>query len=374
MSDTPLLETALADAHRAAGGKLVDFGGWAMPLNYGSQIEEHHVVRKACGLFDVSHMTVVDLVGDESKAYLQNVLANDVAKLKQVGQALYTGMLNEQGGVIDDLIVYLQADAPATYRLVVNCATREKDLSWLQRQAKAFDVVIEEKADLAMLAVQGPTAQTVMSALLNGHDQQTLADLKPFTGAALTEASHAWFVARTGYTGEDGFELILPNTQAPKVWQALVAAGAFPCGLGARDTLRLEAGMNLYGHEMDDAVSPLEANMAWTVSGLAERDFIGASALREQKAAGVSSKLVGMVMRSKGVLRAGYPVRVPESDQLGVITSGTFSPTLGHAIALARLPVEALSQAQVQIRNKWVDVELVKPGFVRKGQAVIRPL
>ncbi len=368
MAEQTLLETPLADTHRALGGKLVDFGGWAMPVNYGSQIEEHHQVRRHAGMFDVSHMTVVDVTGSEAKAYLQYLLANDVAKLTQVGKALYTGMLNFEGGVVDDLIVYLTEFG---YRLVVNCGTREKDLAWMAKIGADFDVQISERPELAMIAVQGPQARSLVAQVLQAPE---VLDLAVFFGQPLSGAKADWFVARTGYTGEDGFEIMLPGAQAAGFWQALMAAGVAPCGLGARDTLRLEAGMNLYGHEMDDTVSPLAANMAWTIAWApAERDFIGRAALSAQRSAG-TDKLVGLALKSRGVLRADYPVIIPGIAKPGIITSGTFSPTLGYSIALARIPsgpgTEVGAKVQVLIRNSPVEVEIVKPCFVRNGQAV----
>ncbi|HEY6527743.1 MAG TPA: glycine cleavage system aminomethyltransferase GcvT [Cellvibrionaceae bacterium] len=364
----PLQETPLADVHRALGGKLVDFGGWAMPVNYGSQIEEHNHVRTNAGMFDVSHMTVVDISGADAKAYLQYLLANDVNKLTQQGKALYTAMLNPEGGVIDDLIVYL---AEFGYRLVVNCGTRAKDLAWMEKVGAQFNVQISERPELAIIAVQGPQARHAVATVLN---IPSLMELGVFVGRALPADKADWFVARTGYTGEDGFEVILPGDQAVGFWQALQEADVTPCGLGARDTLRLEAGMNLYGHEMDDTVSPLAANMGWTIAWQPnERNFIGRAALEAQKTAG-TDKLVGLVLKTRGVLRADYPVIIPGIARQGVITSGTFSPTLGYSIALARIPAGAGTEigatAQVLIRNAPVDVEIVKPCFVRNGQAV----
>ncbi len=362
-----LQETALVDDHRSLGGKLVDFGGWNMPLHYGSQIEEHHFVRQDAGMFDVSHMTVVDLTGSDAKAYLQKLLANDVDKLKQVGKALYTGMLNDNGGVIDDLIVYLSANG---YRLVVNCATREKDLAWMDKVASDFSVELKERSDLAMIAIQGPNARAKVDPLLAGIEE--LNKLSVFQGIDLKILGRAdWFVARTGYTGEDGYEIMLPNSQASEFWRALIGVGVKPCGLGARDTLRLEAGMNLYGHEMDDETSPLVANMGWTIAWEpASRDFIGRAALEKQREEGVKEKLVGLVLESKGVLRAEQEVIVLEDGPRGIITSGTFSPTLGYSVALARIPKEARGTCEVQVRNKRLPVSIVKPTFVRNGKKV----
>lgn len=359
-------KTALYATHQSMGGKIVDFGGWDMPLHYGSQIEEHHKVRQHAGMFDVSHMTVVDVNGADAKAYLQYLLANDVAKLDTLfGKALYSGMLKEDGGVIDDLIVYNLGD---WYRVVVNCSTREKDLAWMSGVASKFSVTVTERPELALIAVQGPEAIRITSTLVSAERAQIIADLKAFQGLPAGD----WFIGRTGYTGEDGLEIMLPHEQAVDFWNALANAGVAPCGLGARDTLRLEAGMNLYGHEMDETVSPLVANMGWTIAWQpAERDFIGRKALEAQKAAGVSQKLVGLVLRERGVLRAEQVVSIEGSDEKGVITSGTFSPTLGYSIALARVPVAIGSHCQVDMRGKLITVEVVAPNFVRNGKALI---
>lgn len=361
-----LKHTPLAQAHRDMGAKMVDFGGWWMPVNYGSQIDEHNAVRTDAGMFDVSHMTVVDISGPQAQVYLSYLLANDVAKLTQMGKALYTGMLSPTGGVIDDLIVYLTQEG---YRLVVNSATREKDLAWMAEQGSGYRVEITERPSLAMIAVQGPNARHKTVALLAPENAQVAAGLKPFNGAALTGAQEGWFIARTGYTGEDGYEIIIPEAQVADLWRRLADADVHPCGLGARDTLRLEAGMNLYGHEMNPHVSPLEANMAWTVA-LGNRDFIGKEALMQQRKAGLKQKLVGLLMREKGVLREGYPVFV-EGEARGVITSGSFSPTLGCSIALARVPVSIGDSALVGIRNKRVSVAVTEPCFVRHGKALV---
>ncbi|HEV8494309.1 MAG TPA: glycine cleavage system aminomethyltransferase GcvT [Candidatus Angelobacter sp.] len=359
-------KTALYAIHQAMGGKLVDFGGWDMPLHYGSQIEEHHKVRQSAGMFDVSHMTVVDVTGSDAKAYLQYLLANDVARLDSVyGKALYSGMLNHEGGVIDDLIVYNLGD---WYRVVVNCSTREKDLAWMNQVAEKFSVAITERPELAMIAVQGPEAIRIASSLVSPEQAAVIASLKIFQGLPAGDL----FIGRTGYTGEDGLEIMLPSEKAPDFWQALADAGVAPCGLGARDTLRLEAGMNLYGHEMDEGMSPLAANMGWTIAWQpAERDFIGRTVLEAQKAAASTQKLVGLVLRERGVLRAEQVVSVDGSDEKGVITSGTFSPSLGYSIALARVPRNIGSHCQVEMRGKQVTVEVVAPNFVRNGKAVI---
>ena len=356
--------TPLYDQHLALGAKMVDFGGWDMPLHYGSQVEEHHQVRRDCGVFDVSHMTVVDVSGEQARDYLQRLLANDVARLKSTGRALYTAMLNERGGVIDDLIVYL---TDWGYRLVVNASTRDKDLAWMQAQAAGFAVEVRERPELAMLAIQGPHARARPSELVSQARAGLIHDLKPFQGMADGD----WFIGRTGYTGEDGLEIILPAEQAPDFLSELVGAGIPPIGLGARDTLRLEAGLNLYGQDMTEEVSPLAANMGWTVAWEpAERDFVGRAALEQQQARDDLPKLVGLVLEERGVLRAHQVVRVNGVGD-GEITSGSFSPTLGKSIALARVPAGTAERAEVEIRGKWYPVRVVQPTFVRHGKVLV---
>ncbi|ABD79602.1 glycine cleavage system aminomethyltransferase GcvT [Saccharophagus degradans] len=362
-----LNETVLAPLHREIGGKMVDFGGWDMPLHYGSQVEEHQKVRTDAGMFDVSHMTVVDVTGAGAKTFLQYVLANDVAKLTKNGKALYSGMLNHEGGVVDDLIVYLMEWG---YRVVVNCATREKDLAWMVEHAKGFEVALNERDDLAMIAVQGPAAREKTAQIL---PELLTMDLDIFQGADVAALGDVtFFVARTGYTGEDGYEIMLPTSDADAFWRALMAVGVAPCGLGARDTLRLEAGMNLYGHEMDDNTSPLVANMAWTIAWQPEeRNFIGREAISAEKAAGVTHKLVGLVLQDRGVLRAEQVVTCEGVEGEGVITSGTFSPTLSKSVALARVPVAFSGECTVAVRNKQLKALVVKPSFVRLGKALV---
>ncbi len=356
--------TPLYDQHLALGAKMVDFGGWDMPLHYGSQVEEHHQVRRDCGVFDVSHMTVVDVSGDGAQAYLQHLLANDVARLKSTGRALYSAMLNARGGVVDDLIVYL---GDWGYRLVVNASTRDKDLAWMQAQASAFAVEVRERPELAMLAIQGPQARARTAELVSQARAALIHELKPFQGLAEGD----WFIGRTGYTGEDGLEIILPAEQAPDFLSELVGAGIPPIGLGARDTLRLEAGLNLYGQDMTEDVSPLAANMGWTIAWEpAERDFVGRAALEQQRAQGDLPKLVGLVLEERGVLRAHQVVRVNGVGD-GEITSGSFSPTLGKSIALARVPAGTGERAEVEIRGKWYPVRVVQPTFVRHGKVLV---
>jgi aminomethyltransferase len=356
--------TPLDATHREAGARMVDFGGWHMPLHYGSQVEEHHAVRRDAGMFDVSHMLAVDLAGAGAREFLRRALANDVDRLRAAGKALYACMLDDAGGVVDDLIAYFMA--PGRYRLVVNAATADKDLAWLQalRAKGAHDVALAPRRDLAMIAVQGPNArERIWSALPELRDATR--ELAPFHAAEVGDT----MVARTGYTGEDGFELALPATRAVAAWNALAAAGVEPCGLGARDTLRLEAGMNLYGQDMDERVSPLDAGLAWTVDLAPGRDFVGRAALER---AGQRHAFAGLVLvEPGGVLRAHQ--RVDAAAGPGEITSGTFSPTLGRSIALARLPLGTApgERVRVQVRDRSLAARVVKPPFVRHGRILI---
>ncbi|GIX37018.1 MAG: aminomethyltransferase [Silanimonas sp.] len=364
--------TILNATHRARGARMVDFGGWDMPLNYGSQIEEHHLVRRDAGMFDVSHMTVVDLRGAEVRPFLRRLIANSVDKLKLPGKALYACMLTPEGGIIDDLIVYFMAED--WFRVVVNAATRDKDLPWIASQAAPFGVAVQERPELSMIAVQGPNARAKFASLLSAEAAAAVLALGRFVAAEVpgTQVAGAalsgpLFVARTGYTGEDGFEVIVPEGDAVALWEALEQAGVGPAGLGARDTLRLEAGMALYGQDMDETVSPLEAGLAWTVAFDEGRDFIGRAALEAQKAAGVPRQTIGLVMDEKGVLRHGQPVHT--AGGTGEILSGTFSPSLGRSIALARVPGGEVGAVEVDIRGKRLPVRVVKYPFVREGQA-----
>ena len=358
-------KTVLYTKHVEANAKIVDFHGWDMPLNYGSQIEEHHAVRQDAGMFDVSHMTVVDIKGEQAQAFLRYLLANDIAKLKVSGKALYSGMLNEDAGVIDDLITYYLTDT--YYRMVVNSATREKDLAWITKQAAAFEVTITELPELAMIAAQGPNAKAKAATVFTAEQNAAVEGMKPFFGVQ----AGSLFIATTGYTGEVGYEIMVPEAEAADLWQKLLDAGVKPAGLGARDTLRLEAGMNLYGQDMDETINPLAANMGWTIAWEpSERDFIGRAALTELKAAG-TDKLVGLVMEQKGVLRHGMPVYFTDDSGVeheGIITSGTFSPTLGYSIAMARVPNAIGDTAEVEMRKKRVAVKVIAPNFVRNGK------
>jgi aminomethyltransferase len=353
--------TPLNAEHRAAGAKLIDFAGWEMPLHYGSQIDEHHAVRRDAGVFDVSHMLALDVEGPGARAFLRLVLANDVDRLGETGKALYSCMLAGDGGILDDLIVYrLAADR---YRLLVNAATAQSDLAWLESQ-HPDDAMLQPRHDLTLLAVQGPRARercwTALPELRAASEP-----LANFVGVAVGDA----YIARTGYTGEDGFELMLPAARATSAWQRLLAAGVCPCGVGSRDTLRLEAGLNLYGQDMDATITPPECGLTWTVDLTAARDFIGKAALARRVP---TCTMLGLVLDDRaGVLRAHQQIHSTHGD--GIITSGTYSPTLQASIALARLPLASRpgDNVQVVIRDKRVAARLVKPPFVRRGKILV---
>jgi aminomethyltransferase len=361
------LRTPLYDLHVALGARVVDFGGWDMPVAYGSQIEEHHAVRRSAGVFDVSHMCVLDLRGARVREFLRRLLANDVARLTHPGKALYSCMLKEDSGVLDDLIVYFLDEQ--WFRVVVNAGTRDKDLAWIRGKAASFGIEVQVRNELAMLAVQGPEARPRLAALLSSTDAAAALSLGTFFGAQVGP----WFIARTGYTGEDGFEIMLPAEGATELWNRLNEQGVQSCGLGARDTLRLEAGMNLYGNDMDETTQPLESGLSWTVAfDPLDRQFIGRQALEGARAAGGGRKLVGLVLDDRAVMRSHQRVITPAGN--GEITSGTFSPTLARSIALARVPaVAALSGAtlQVEVRGKLLPARVVRPPFVRHGRPLI---
>ncbi len=362
--------TPLYDIHISQGAKMVDFGDWDMPINYGSQIKEHNIVRSDAGMFDVSHMTVVDLNGNKVRDFLRYLLANNVDRLKDKGKALYSCMLNEKGGVIDDLIVYYVNDT--FYRMVVNSSTREKDLAWINKQAAAFDVVVTVRDELTMIAVQGPKAREKAHLALGTDIAAQVKDTAVFFITFVTDSSMGEIaVARTGYTGEDGYEIMLPKEHASTFWAKLAEQEVVPCGLGARDTLRLEAGMNLYGSDMDETITPLEAALNWTVAWEpTDRDFIGRAVLERQRENGVGKKLVGLILEDKGVLRNHQKVFV-DGLESGEITSGSFSPTVGKAIAFARVTSNIGNTCKVEIRGKQLAASVVKPPFARNGKACI---
>lgn len=359
-------KTALYEQHQQAGAKLVDFHGWMMPLHYGSQLDEHHQVRTDAGVFDVSHMTVLDLLGTGGRNFLRYLLSNDVDRLKHAGKAFYTLMLNHRGGIIDDLIVYNRA--PDNYRLILNSATREHDLAWIRENNEdAHAVGIQERSDLSILAVQGPKAIERVLSILTPAQADAVSTLQPFEAVGANDH----FFARTGYTGEDGLEIILPSKEVGEFWNNLLKAGVKPCGLGARDTLRLEAGMLLYGQDMDETTTPLESGLGWAVAFEPEdRLFIGREALELQKEKGIKRKMVGLILEQRGVMRAGQTVIV-EGVGEGIITSGSYSPTLEKSIALARVPVGTTTTCFVDIRGKKVPARVTKPRFVRQGKSIV---
>lgn len=358
------LHTPMYDMHLALGAKMIDFHGWDMPLHYGSQVEEHHQVRNDCGVFDASHMSSTDITGVDAEQLLLKVLSNNVALLTTSGAGHYSAMLNEQGGVIDDLIVFRLDNG---YRLINNAFTRDTVQPWLQQQAAGMHVTIQPREDLAHFAIQGPNSIERLGNVLNSTRVQIIGSLTSYQ----SQCEGDWFFSRTGYTGEDGIEILLPASEAVDFFNELIGSGITPIGLGARDTLRLEAGFTLFGNDMDPQHSPYSANMHYVVAlEPSERQFIGRAALEQQLAAGVSEKLVGLVLEERGVLRHGQPVRIDGVGE-GTITSGSFSPTLGKAIALARVPANTAERGEVEIRGHWFPVRVVRPRFVRHGKILI---
>lgn len=359
-----IAKTPLHATHLACGAKMVDFHDWDMPLHYGSQINEHHFVRKDAGVFDVSHMTIIDVLGAGGRQFLRKLLTHDIDQLSHTGKALYTCMCNEHGGIIDDLIVYQRA--PDNYRLVLNSATRDKDMTWIRDKSHGFSVGLQERPELAMLAVQGPNAIEKTKKILSAAQIDAISTITNFECVDI----ESWFFARTGYTGEEGFEIIVPKDAVVQLWNDLIQVGVKPCGLAARDTLRLEAGMLLYGQDMDETTTPLESGLNWTVTWQPEdRGFIGMGALFSQKQQGLTRKLVGLTLLDKGIMRPGQKL-VIENCPDGIITSGSYSPTLEQSIALARVPVGVGEQVLVDIRGKLIPAKVGKPRFVKNGMAI----
>lgn len=359
-----IAKTPLHADHLACGAKMVDFHGWDMPLHYGSQISEHHAVRRDAGMFDVSHMTIVDILGAGGRQFLRKLLTNDIDQLQHNGKALYSCMCNEHGGIIDDLIVYQRASD--NYRVILNSATRTTDIDWIRKKSEGFSVGLQERLELAMIAVQGPLAIEKMRAVLSPAQIDAVSTLTPFECVDVDN----WFFARTGYTGEDGLEIILPKELISSFWNSLLQAGIKPCGLASRDTLRMEAGLLLYGQDMDESTTPLESGLAWTVKWEPEdREFIGMGALLTQKQQGIEQKMVGLTLLDKGIMRHGQRV-VIEGCADGIITSGIYSPTLEHSVALARVPIATPDQVMVEIRDKLIPARVGKPRFVKLGKAI----
>lgn len=359
-----IAKTPLHATHIACGAKMVDFHGWDMPLHYGSQLNEHHIVRKDAGMFDVSHMTIVDILGAGGRQFLRKLLTNDIDQLSHNGKALYSCMCNEHGGIIDDLIVYQRASD--NYRVVLNSATRQNDINWIRQKSEGFAVGLQERGELAMLAVQGPEAIAKTLSILNPAQIDAVSTLTNFECVDVDN----WFFARTGYTGEDGLEIIVPKEMIVQLWNDLITAGVKPCGLAARDTLRLEAGMLLYGQDMDETTTPLESGLAWTVKWTPEdRGFIGMGAMISQKQHGVERKMVGLTLLDKGIMRHGQKVII-EGCPDGIITSGSYSPTLEQSIALARVPAETGDRVMVDIRGKLIPAQVGKPRFIKQGKAI----
>ena len=366
MSDENLKRTPLHDEHVAAGARMVGFAGWNMPVQYSGVIDEHRAVRGQAGLFDVSHMGEFLVSGPGAEAYLDRLTPNNVGKLA-IGRVHYTGLLTERGTYLDDLLIYRTGET--SFLLVVNAANVASDFEWMSRHAGDDVELVDATDDYALLALQGPAAAGILAGL-------TEADLDAVRYYGFTEgevAGVASIISRTGYTGEDGFELYTAPEGAPRLWRALLEAGAsqglVPAGLGARDTLRLEAGMALYGHEIDDSTTPLEAGLGWVVK-LAKGEFIGSEVLAAQKEHGTERKLIGFEVTSRGIARQGH--RVLDGDrELGLVTSGTFSPTFEKALGMAYVPTafaEAGQRISIEVRGRSLDAVVVDLPFYRRAK------
>ncbi|MBE9030576.1 glycine cleavage system aminomethyltransferase GcvT [filamentous cyanobacterium LEGE 11480] len=345
--------------------RMVGFSGWEMPVQFSGISKEHAAVRQQAGLFDISHMGKFRLQGQDVLALLQGLVPSDLARL-QPGQAQYTVLLNPEGGIIDDVIFYYQETEAQTQHWVaiVNAATKDKDKIWIEQHIGSLAVeLVDQSADQGLIAIQGPQALQMLQPL----SQVDLNNIAAFSHVETEMLGTTAFVARTGYTGEDGFEIMIPAATASTLWQSLTAAGATPCGLGARDTLRLEAAMSLYGQDINDQTSPLEAGLGWLVHWDKTVDFIGKDVLAKQKAAGVERRIVGLQLEGRNIARHDYPI-VQADQTIGIVTSGTLSPTLGYPIALAYVPAAMAkvgNTVDVQIRNKAVPATIVKRPFYR---------
>ena len=360
--EEPVSRTPLFQAQLALGAKMINFHGWEMPLHFGSQLLEHEKVRLHAGIFDVSHMNIVDLIGDEAGLFLNYLLTASIDSLPSTKRALYTCICNEEGGIIDDLIVYgLASDR---FRLVFNAATRTRVNHWLSEQIKPFKAQIQMRPELAMIAIQGPKALALSSTVLGEHLAEAIKALKAF---AYTQQGEI-FIARTGYTGEAGLEIIGPDAQILDLWKAFLDQGVQACGLAARDSLRIEAGLLLNGQDMDEQTSPLESNLESCIHWEpANRAFIGRQSLEKQKRQGSHRRLVGLTLTEKAILRTGQKVMIDGLAQ-GVVTSGSFSPSLGQSIGFARVPQDTPKQVMVQIRNKLQPAKVGPLKFLNKGR------
>ena len=348
-------KTPLYDAHIKLGAKMVNFSNWEMPISYSSLIEEHNAVRNAVGVFDVSHMSIFDFDGGDQVAFFEKIFANDVKKISKGNKAIYGALLNEKGGILDDLIIY---NANDKFRLVSNCSTRNQNRQWFEKHAVEFGVKVIERSDMGILAIQGPNAMDKILAIKEIDAEVN--DLQSF-GCMFDDEK---LYAKTGYTGEDGLELIVPNTAINDLWNQALDLGCVPIGLGARDTLRLEAGLNLYGNDMTIYNHPYESNLGWTIDMSDKtRQFIGKDALLSIDQS-KSKKIVGVILREKGILRSGY--EITHEHGKGIILSGSFSPTLKSSIGLARVDQGYQENGKVFIRNKALNIDFVSPRFIRQ--------
>lgn len=353
-------KTALNNAHIELGAKMVNFSHWEMPISYTSLIEEHHAVRNTAGIFDVSHMSVFDFKDGDQVAFFEKIFANDIKKICNDDKAIYGALLNEEGGILDDLIIY---HANEKFRLVSNCSTREQNRQWYEKHAVEFGVEVVERSDMGILAIQGPDALSKILSI-DGINPQ-VNNLQSF--GCMFDGDKLY--ARTGYTGEDGLEIIVPSVDINQFWDQALRLGCTPIGLGARDTLRLEAGLNLYGNDMTIENHPYESNLGWTIDMTDEnRQFIGKQALLSIDQS-KSQKIVGIILRDKGVLRSGYEVIHDEGK--GVVLSGSYSPTLQSSIGLARVDQGYKKDGKVMIRNKMLNIDFVSPRFIERGKISI---
>lgn len=358
-----LKKTALNLAHKALGARMVDFGGWDMPVIYSNQIEEHHAVRTQAGLFDVSHMGEVMISGPDAFALVQKLVTKDISKMKP-GRVSLGVMCTEAGGIIDDLTVYKYDDE--RYMLVINAGTREKDVAWCKQNAQGMDVQIDDISDdVTKIDIQGPKAQKILQELTDAD----LSEIKRYWFKTIAVNGTEMTVSRSGYTGEDGFELYLPNSAAEDLWHKLIevgtADGLLPCGLGSRDTLRTECGMMLYGHDISTETTPLEAVYGWAVSF--DKDFIGKAALLKQKEAGVKKKLIGFEVIERGIAREHYAI-FHNGEKVGEVTSGTPSPTTGKNIGMGYVPVELKApgtELEIEMRGRMIKAVVVKLPFYK---------